>query len=341
MCPSSPIESKRSASVLRRCRTSIPAWREIPDKEFQCTPPRGFSTFTMSVRCDRDVDPPAVLYRHLEGKENAILDHDDEKRLYLMLADEGIAPECYAYENAYRLEQFYEGRTLTREDLKSPDVLRRIGEQLAKFHQLSPELPADSLFERIHRRWGPAARRVLTEERHRFPENEQEMCEALVPILSDETYEMVRDCLPDAPLVFCHNDTYQGNIMLLDSGEIRLLDFEFSCLNHRAFDFANLFAETVTRHRLDEYPHFDIVEPEYSRADIECLVEGYLAHHRAPSVGRDELVDQTESLILLSDYMYAMAALPLAIEPVQKIRFIPYSLRRFGRFVRSWHERFG
>ena len=52
-------------------------------------------------------------------------------------------------------------------------------------------------------------------------------------------------------------------------------------------------------------------------------------------------MEQTESMILLSDFMYAMAALPLAVEPIQKIRFIPYALRRFERFLASWQERFG
>ena len=38
--------------------------------------------------------------------------------------------------------------------------------------------------------------------------------------------------------------------------------------------------------------------------------------------------------------MYALAAIPLAVEPIQKIRFIPYASQRFARFRRACEERF-
>jgi hypothetical protein len=55
----------------------------------------------------------------------------------------------------------------------------------------------------------------------------------------------------------------------------------------------------------------------------------------------NRLVAETRQAIMLSDYMYAVAALPLALEPIQKIRFIPYAHRRFGRFLASWEAEFG
>ena len=50
---------------------------------------------------------------------------------------------------------------------------------------------------------------------------------------------------------------------------------------------------------------------------------------------------ETRRAIMLSDYMYAMAALPLALEPIQRIRFLPYSHQRFHRFLDTWHAEFG
>ena len=83
-------------------------------------------------------------------------------------------------------------------------------------------------------------------------------------------------CLPDRPPVFCHNDTYHGNVMLLDDGTIKLLDFEFSCRNHIAFDFANLFAETVMQHGFADPPHFRIAAPTFTDADLASLIGCYL-----------------------------------------------------------------
>ncbi len=113
------------------------------------------------------------------------------------------------------------------------------------------------------------------------------------------------------------------------TARIRLLDFEFSCRNHIAFDFANLFAETVMEHGLVEPPHFRIAEPRFTDNDIAALVGCYLdnADFDAPST-RDRpnsavLVGETRRALLLSDYMYAMAALPLSLEPIQTHPFHP------------------
>ena len=46
----------------------------------------------------------------------------------------------------------------------------------------------------------------------------------------------------------------------------------------------------------------------------------------------EKLLSDVKKMLPLSHYKYAMAALPLALEPIQKIRFIPYSLQRFRKF---------
>ena len=48
---------------------------------------------------------------------------------------------------------------------------------------------------------------------------------------------------------------------------------------------------------------------------------------------QERLVQQTFDAIPLSDFMYAMAAIPLALEPIQKIRFLPYAHQRFEKFL--------
>lgn len=309
--------------------------------------PKGFSSFTMGVRCKRGVVPPAVLYRRLDGKENAILDFATEKQVFLELGANGIAAHCHHYDETSRVEAFYRGRTLEAADLFDPETLRGIAEQLYRFHQLSPAgLPRKGFFDLLLDKWGRIARTVLEEKSGLFPPEEQELCEELKEIYSPQTAAKVRRCIPDGPLTFCHNDTYHGNIMKLDDGSIKLLDFEFSCRNHKAYDFSNLFAETVMRHKLPEYPFFRIAEPEYGDQELGTLINFYLDHERFENAEARErefskLLGDTRSLLLLSDYKYAMAALPLAVEPIQKIRFIPYAHQRFMKFLRAYEHTYG
>jgi thiamine kinase-like enzyme len=334
------------SEVFERCQAALPGWRMLTVDDFEFDEPKGFSSFTMGLRAKGEADPPAVLYRHLAGKENAILDDAAERATFLLLGQHRIAAHCYHYDDICRIEQFFVGRTLTAADVFDPTIQRGIANELYRLHQLQPDgLPSRTFFELLHEQWGAMARSVLGERRGEFPIDEQALCDDLTEIYSESTIEKVLRCLPDRPPVFCHNDTYHGNVMLLDDGSIKLLDFEFSCLNHIAFDFANLFAETVMRHGFAEPPHFEIAEPTFTDADLASLIGCYLDNITFATAADREtelatLVGETRRALLLSDYMYAMAALPLALEPIQKIRFLPYSHQRFHKFLDGWHTEF-
>ena len=315
--------------------------------DFTFDDPKGFSSFTMGIRATKDVQPTAVLYRRLEGKENAILDFATEKELFLTLCDHNIAAHCYYYDEVCRIEAFYQGRTLQAQELFDPQNLRQIADELYRLHQIKPpNLPPTSFFELLHHKWGPLAREVLENNIDRFPPNEQQMCRDLRQIYTPETLAKVQRCLPQGELTFCHNDTYHGNIMKLDDGRIKLLDFEFSCLNNKAYDFSNLFAETVMRHQQPDYPYFRIAEPEFGDQELSLLINYYLDNaeftgQQARDAEFQKTLQDTKDTLILSDYKYAMAALPLALEPIQKIRFIPYAHQRFSKFLHAYEQRFG
>lgn len=325
--------------VLARCRDVLPGWRELAVDDVDFDDPKGFSSFTMGVRPRLDVEPPAVLYRHLDGKENAILDPEAERDVFLLLGEHRIAAHCHHADDTCRIEAFHVGRTLTRDDVFDADIQRGIAGELHRLHQLSPpNLPDEPFFELLHRRWQGLGRPVLTDRRGELPAGERALCDELLTLYEDETIVKVRRHLPDRPPVFCHNDTYHGNVMQLTDGTIKLLDFEFSCLGHVAFDIANLFAETVMRHGFDEPPHFRIAEPTFDDDDLARFVGAYLDHERfanadARRVEVDRLVAETRRAIPVSDYMYAMAAIPLALQPIQRIRFVPYAHARLRRFL--------
>ena len=331
--------------ILGQCQALFPQWAGLGVDDFEFDDPKGFSSFTMGIRARVALEPRAVLYRRLAGKENAILDFAAEKNVFLTLADQGIAARCHYYDESCRIEAFHHGRSLTAEDLFDADNLRQIAGQLYRLHQLEPAgLPRQGFFELMQHKWGRLAKYVLEKRISSFPANEQAMCEQLRDIYSERTRRLVRRCLPEGELGFCHNDTYHGNIMKLDSGEIKLVDFEFSCRNHRAYDFANLFAETVMRHRQPDYPYFRIDEPRYGDGELGMLIGYYLdnAEFASPAAREHEfqrLLAQTRLLLPLPDYKYALAALPLALEPIQKIRFIPYACQRFSKFIAACEKR--
>ncbi len=333
--------------IFTLCQEIFPEWRQLACEDFDFDKPKGFSSFTMGIRCRKPVHPSAILYRRLEGKKNAILDFDTEKSVFLTLGENNIAAFCHFYDRSCRIEEFYNGRTLLPADLFEPDTLRQIADRLYRLHQLSPiGLPQKPFFDMMHEKWGQLAQQVLEGDLSHFPDNEAALCPSLRDLYSPETLTMVKRCLPDDELTFCHNDTYHGNIMKLDSGEIKLLDFEFSCLNNKTYDFSNLFAETVMRHQQPDYPYFRIAEPDFGDHELGMIINYYLDNtdfetQEARENEFQKLLQDTKNMLVMSDYKYAMAALPLAIDPIQKIRFIPYAHQRFAKFLRAYELKFG
>ncbi len=180
-------------NVFKQCQEIFPEWATLSMADFTFADPKGFSSFTMGIQAKKMVQPKAVLYRRLEGKENAILDFETEKEVFLLLGAHNIAAHCHYYDETCRIEAFYQGRTLQAEELFEPENLRKIANELYRFHQLSPSsLPTNMFFELLHAQWGQIAKYVLEEKIGVFPPNEQRMCEELREIYSPETLKKVK-----------------------------------------------------------------------------------------------------------------------------------------------------
>ena len=98
--------------ALQICKNAIPSWQSFSFEDFDFDDPKGFSSFTMGIRNKLDATPNAVLFRKLEGKENAILSFETEKETFLSLGNNHIAANCLFYDGYCRIEAFYDGRTL-------------------------------------------------------------------------------------------------------------------------------------------------------------------------------------------------------------------------------------
>lgn len=67
-----------------------------------------------------------------------------------------------------------------------------------------------------------------------------------------------------SPVLFCHNDLQEGNILLkmdkksLESStpSLLIIDYEYCAYNYRAFELANHFIEWIFDYKHDEYPFY-------------------------------------------------------------------------------------
>jgi hypothetical protein len=330
-----------NAAIFKKCRQYFPSWQGLSIDDFTFDPPKGFSSFTMGIRANQPSIRPLFSIAAWRAKKTPSLILRRKKRFFLPLGSTTSPRIVTSTSGNFGWRLFITAVPCKQQNCSNRKSCRKSRVELYRFHQLSPpELPQTLFWDLLFAKWGALAQVVLEEQLAAFPANEQEMGEALREITHPDTLALVKKCLPDGELSFCHNDTYHGNIMRLENGAIKLLDFEFSCINYKAYDFSNLFAETVMQHQQAEYPYFRIGEPQFGDHELGMLINFYL--DQAPPTAAAErektfaqLLADTKRMLIFSDFKYALAAIPLAVEPIQKIRFIPYAYQRFLKFKRA------
>lgn len=90
-----------------------------------------------------------------------------------------------------------------------------------------------------------------------------------------------------SPILFCHNDLQEGNILFMDGPGSKeenmvFIDYEYCAYNYRGFDIANHFCEWMYDYSYPEHPYFKALPDDYpSVAHQRLFIERYLATYHA------------------------------------------------------------
>ncbi|NXX74955.1 CHKB kinase, partial [Urocolius indicus] len=118
-----------------------------------------------------------------------------------------------------------------------------------------------------------------------------------------------------SPVVFCHNDVQEGNILLLaghdasSSDKLMLIDFEYSSYNYRGFDIGNHFCEWVYNYTHDSWPFFQASPENYpSRQQQLHFIRHYLSEAPGRHGERAHLEEEEEEMMLTEVNRFALAS---------------------------------
>jgi thiamine kinase-like enzyme len=236
------------------------------------------------------------------GTELLGIDRRRELACSRAAAAAGVGPEVVAHlpEQGALLTRFLPGRPLREEDVRRPDVLRRLARTLRCYHE--HPVPADlgtfSPFETV--------RGYLALARERGVPLPAELDGALQALGAIEA-----ELRSDEPACLCHNDLLSANF-LDDGGAIRLVDWEYGGLGDRFFDLGNF----AVNHQLDKFAE-------------RALLEAYWGEVRPDHVRRLRLMR------LVSDMREAMwGFLQSAASTLHSPEYyLDYGRRHLGRFM--------
>lgn len=348
------------------------AWKQLTEEDFQITIIRGGLSnklFLCSLPDCMDTvgdEPRSILLRlygailqmscnkgeskqsnkenHFQGAEAMVL----ESVMFAILAERELGPKLYGIFPQGRLEQYVPSRKLDTCELSVPSISAEVAEKMAKFHGMRMPFNKEPkwLFGTMEKYLSQVMRLNFTRESQVRLYNR--MLSYDLPHEMDTLRELLMST--PSPVVFCHNDCQEGNILLLKGRQITeqklmLIDFEYSSYNYRGFDIGNHFCEWMYDYNCEEYPFFKVNTQAYpSKAQQMYFFENYLRefHHDF-----DDLDDQTQKRLkeemfvevnrfsLASDFFWALWSTIQARLSTIKFGYLEYAQARFEAYFQQ------
>ncbi|XP_075401379.1 choline kinase alpha isoform X2 [Tenrec ecaudatus] len=324
--PPPPVADEQPDPRTRRraylwCKEFLPgAWRSLVEDQFHISIIRG-GLSNMLFQCSLPdtmatvADEPRTVLLRLYG---AILQMGAEATvlesvMFAILAERALGPKLYGIFPQGRLEQFIPSRRLDTEELSLPDISADIAEKMATFHGM--KMPFNKEPKWLFGTMEKYLNQVL---RINFTGDSKAKLHRLLSYNLPVEMGKLRALLEStpSPVVFCHNDCQEGNILLLDGQggsekqRLMLIDFEYSSYNYRGFDIGNHFCEWMYDYTYEKYPFFHANLLHYpTRRQQLHFISHYLAvfHEEFETVNSEEK-SAIEEAMLLEVNRFALAS---------------------------------
>ncbi|XP_051239249.1 choline kinase alpha isoform X1 [Dicentrarchus labrax] len=373
VCADQPdLDTRRKAYLW--CREFLHgAWKSLSEEDFHITIIRGGLSnklFLCSLPDSLDTvgdEPRSILLRlygailqmscnkgdsrqsnkenHFQGAEAMVL----ESVMFAILAERELGPKLYGIFPQGRLEQYVPSRKLDTCELSDPSISAEVAEKMAKFHGMRMPFNKEPkwLFGTMDKYLNQVLRLNFTRESHLRRFNR------LLSYNLPQEIDMLKSLLESthSPVVFCHNDCQEGNVLLLkgrqssDKQKLMLIDFEYSSYNYRGFDIGNHFCEWMYDYNCEELPFFKVNAQAYpSKAQQLHFIDSYL---RESDPGFDNLSEEDQMKVkeglyvevnrfsLASHFFWGLWSIIQARLSTIKFGYLEYAQARFDAYFQQ------
>ncbi|KAJ0183016.1 hypothetical protein K1T71_000992 [Dendrolimus kikuchii] len=167
-------------------------------------------------------EPRKVLLRiygqvHGERAMDAIV---TESVIFTLLSERRLGPKLHGVFSGGRIEEYIPARPLLTKELAEPALSMKIAEKMAAIHSMDVPLSKEPNWV-----WKTMGKWLKTAKEERLAgttpgknEEEQRIIKYLKTVDFDKEIEWLKKFIAtvDSPVVFCHNDMQEGNILMLE-----------------------------------------------------------------------------------------------------------------------------
>ncbi|KAI4502701.1 hypothetical protein M0802_001745 [Mischocyttarus mexicanus] len=200
------------------------------------------------------------LYGQVHG-ERALEGLITESVIFTLLSERRLGPKLHGIFPGGRIEEYIPARPLLTKELSDPTLSIMIGEKMGQIHMMQVPISKEPtwLWDTMAK-WLTTATDILKT----VDEVDQRQLDNVYTLRSIDFAKEInwfRDLVAQEkyPVVFCHNDMQEGNILLRQNSrktELVVIDFEYCSYNYRGFDIANHFIEWQYDYTAGNYPFF-------------------------------------------------------------------------------------
>ncbi|RZF40550.1 hypothetical protein LSTR_LSTR000429 [Laodelphax striatellus] len=263
----------------------------------------GLSNYLYHVKLQKgNAEPSQVLlrfYGQTHG-ERAIESLITDSVIFTLLSERRLGPRLHGIFPGGRIEEYIPARPLKTFELSDSVLSPMIAEKMAAVHAMNVPINKEPCWL-----WNTMDRWLQTIEDSRYSHKPQTCTEERLKETDFRSeVKWMRNHLHKirSPVLFCHNDMQEGNILLklaetdeVNGNEVNgnctetetnnncqkdivLIDFEYCSYNYRAFDLANHFIEWTYDYTKEEHPNFSIHRDHYpTHEQMMVFINRYLA----------------------------------------------------------------
>ncbi|XP_039617443.1 choline/ethanolamine kinase [Polypterus senegalus] len=272
-----------------------------------------------------------------------------ESVMFAILAERALGPRLYGVFPQGRLEQYIPSRRLMTHELSIPEISAEIAEKMSRFHGMVMPFNKEPkwLFRTIERYMKQIMTLKFTREAHIKKFNK------LMKYNLQDEMKILRAMLEatPSPVVFCHNDVQEGNILMLanqdvsSSEKLMLIDFEYSSYNYRGFDIGNHFCEWVYDYTYNQWPFFKANLENYPNRQQQLhFIRHYLSEnavnnaniaHEDQAKIEEEMIIESNRFALASHFMWGLWSIIQAKLSTIEFGYMDYALCRFEAYFQQ------
>ncbi|XP_003739328.3 choline/ethanolamine kinase [Galendromus occidentalis] len=298
-------------------------------------------------------EPSQVLmrmYGQIQGDQDAST--ITESIICTLLSERALGPKLFGVFPGGRLEEYIPARALVTEQIREPEISLSISRKLARLHALQAPLTKEPtwLFDNMEK-WLAVRNEILPNS---IPKAVKPFAKKLMEFDYKREMAWLREIFKRAqsPVMFCHNDLQEGNILHMESKEsdgssadenLVFIDFEYCSYNYRGFDIANHFCEWAYDYSHPEYPLFKESIDQYpTEEQRRAFLEEYLKTLKSSSIHGDidpkvntieHLLEETETFTLASHIMWSLWSLNSAHSSKINFGYWEYGAARLRRYL--------